>query len=70
MEHQYFTIPIAVTGQTGVLRGGPVVVLSAPLTVGALRVVPAVQTAPPMARAAVLLHVKNALFRSPAAITL
>ena len=62
MEHQYFTIHIAVTGQTGVLRGGSVVVLCASLTVRALRVVPAVQTAPPMARAAVLLHIKQALF--------
>ena len=70
MERQYFTVHVAVTGQTGVPRGGPIVVLSAALTVGALGVVPAVQTAPPMARAAVLLHIKHTLLRSPAAIAL
>lgn len=55
------TINIAVAGEAGLLRRAPVVVFSAALTVGPVSVVFAAQTAPPTARASVLLGIKLAL---------
>lgn len=62
------TVAVAVAGQAGLLGRAPVVVLPAALAVRAVRVVPTAQTAPPAARAAVLLQVKRAAVRAAAAV--
>lgn len=64
------TIDVAVAGQAGLLHRPPVVVRPAALAVGSVRVVPAAHAVPPAASAAVLLHVKEAAVRPPAAVAL
>lgn len=64
------TIDVAVAGQAGLLGRPPVVVRPAALTVGPVRVVSAADAVPPTAGAAVLLHVKDAAVRPPAAVAL
>lgn len=54
------TVDVAVAGQAGLLGRCPVVVGPAALAVGPVCVVSAAHAVPPAARAAVLLHVKDA----------